>query len=135
MSDKSKKKAKEPSQRQLRVCMEIRKVLADVFIRQEIPLPTMHSITVTQVKISPDFGLCSVYVLPLSGDKTQESIDFLNSHKGYFRKRMGQKIRLRVTPDIRFIEDDSFDEAYKIEKLLHDPKVQRDIEQIDDSEE
>ncbi len=117
----------EPSQRQLRVSMEIRKILAEVFSRYEIPLPTSQAITVTQVKITPDFSLALAYVLPLSGDKTEETIDFLNKHKGYFRKRMGQNLNIRTTPNIKFIADNSFDEAHKIDKLLHLPKVQQDI--------
>ncbi len=118
----------EPSQRQLRVSMEIRKILAEVFSRHELPLPTSHGITVTQVKITPDFSLALAYVLPLSGDNTEETINFLNEHKGYFRKRMGQNLRIRTTPNVKFIADDSFDEAHKIEKLLHLPEVQKDID-------
>ncbi len=117
----------EPSQRQLRVGMEIRKVLAEVFSRHELPLPTAQPVTVTQIKITPDFSLAFAYVLPLAGDKTEETINFLNEHKGFFRKRMGQKIRLRTTPDIKFIADNSFDEAHKIGTLLHLPQVQKDI--------
>ncbi len=126
--------SKEPSQRQLRVSMEIRKILAEVFSRYEIPLPTDQAITVTQVKITPDFSLALAYVLPLSGDKTDETIAYLNKHKGYFRKRMGQNLSLRTTPNVKFVQDDSFDEAHKINNLLHLPQVKQDILKIDEEE-
>lgn len=127
------KAKKEPTQRQLRVGEEIRHILADVFLKEELFVPelTGQTLMVTEVRISPDFSIATAFVRPVGEVDTDAIVKALNEHKGFFRKFMGQNLRLRITPDIRFLKDKSFDEAAKIEALFNDPKVKADIEKED----
>lgn len=122
-----------PTERQLRVGEEVRHVLSDVLLRQDLYDADLAGalVMITEVKMSPDFSWATAYVHAVSGQPVQTLIEALNRNKGVFRKAVGQKIRLRITPDIRFREDTSFDEAVKIEALLNDPKVKADIEKED----
>ncbi len=127
------KAKKEPTQRQLRVGEEIRHILADVFLKEDLFVPelTGQTLMVTEVRISPDFSIATAFVRPVGEVDTDAIVKALNEHKGFFRKFMGQNLRLRITPDIRFLKDKSFDEAAKIEALFNDPKVKADIEKED----
>ena len=127
------KAKKEPTQRQLRVVEEIRHILADVFLKEDLFVPelTGQTLMVTEVRISPDFSIATAFVRPVGEVDTDAIVKALNEHKGFFRKFMGQNLRLRITPDIRFLKDKSFDEAAKIEALFNDPKVKADIEKED----
>ncbi len=128
-----KNEPKMPTERQLRVGEEVRHVLSDVLLRQDLYDADLAGalVMITEVKMSPDFSWATAYVHSIGGQPVQTVIDALNRNKGIFRKAVGQKIRLRITPDIRFREDNSFDEAVKIETLLNDPKVKADINKED----
>ncbi len=125
---------KEPTQRQLRVGEEIRHILADVFLKEDLFVPelTGQTIMVTEVRISPDFSIATAFVRALGDADTDAVVKALNEYKGFFRKFMGKNLRLRITPDIRFLKDGSFDEAAKMEALFNDPKVKADLEKSDD---
>jgi len=118
-----------PSQRQLRVGEMLRHALADVLRRDEIRDPDLSgvSVTITQVKPSPDMRHATVFCEPLGGKNAKQVIAALNKHKGLLRGEMGRLIALKFTPELRFIEDESFAEAQKIETLLKSPAVQRDL--------
>lgn len=129
-----------PSQRQLRVGEMLRHALADILRRNEIRDPDLDgvSVTITQVKPSPDMRYATVYCAPLGGKNAGPIIAALNRHKGFLRGQMGHMITTKFTPDLRFLEDQSFAEAEKIENLLKSPQVQRDLaasEQDDESDE
>ena len=119
----------EPSQRQLRVGEMLRHALADILRRDEIRDPDLAgiSVTVTQVKPSPDMRHATAFVEPLGGKNAKEVVAALNRHKGFIRGEMGHLIALKFTPELRFIEDTSFAEAEKIETLLKSSRVARDI--------
>ncbi len=118
-----------PTQRQLRVGEMLRHALADVLRRDEIRDPELSgvSVTITQVKPSPDMRHATVFCEPLGGKNAKGVIAALNKHKGFLRGEMGRLIALKFTPELRFIEDESFAEAQKIETLLKSPAVQRDL--------
>ena len=118
-----------PSQRQLRVGEMLRHALADILRRGDIRDPDLAgvSITVTQVKPSPDMRHATAFVEPLGGKNAKAVVDALNRHKGFIRGEMGHLIALKFTPDLRFVEDTSFAEAEKIETLLKSSRVARDI--------
>jgi ribosome-binding factor A len=122
-------KGKLPSQRQLRVGEEIRHILAEVLSRGHTGEKILDntSITVTEVRISPDLQNATVYVLPLGGLHTPEILAAFKEKSGYFRKEVGRKLTTRVTPRLVFKADESFDEADRIEKLLKSPKVRKDL--------
>jgi ribosome-binding factor A len=123
-----------PSQRQLRVGEMLRHALAQILVRGEIRDPDLEgvSVTVTQVKPSPDMRHATVFVEPLGGKNAKQIVAALNRHKAFLRGEMGHMIDLKFTPDLRFIEDESFAEAQKIEDILKSDRVQRDLKSDDD---
>jgi ribosome-binding factor A len=118
-----------PTQRQLRVGEMLRHALADVLRRGDIRDPDLAgvSVTITQVKPSPDMRHATVFCEPLGGRNAKAVIAALNRHKGFLRGEMGHLIALKFTPDLRFVEDESFAEAQKIETILKSSRVQRDL--------
>lgn len=128
--------SKGPTQRQLRVAEEIRHLLAGVFMRGELRDPALKgvSITVTEVRISPDLKHATAYCVPLGGVHLPEVLAALNRSRSFLRGQVGQQMSLRYTPELHFSEDKSFDEAQKIEAILHSEKVRRDLRVDDDGE-
>jgi ribosome-binding factor A len=118
-----------PTQRQLRVGEMLRHALSEILLEGNIRDDDLIgvSVTVTQVKPSPDMRHATVFVEPLGGQKAKEVVAALNRHKAFIRGEMGHRITLKFTPDLRFIEDDSFAEAEKIENLLKSERVRRDL--------
>jgi ribosome-binding factor A len=125
-----------PSQRQLRVGEMLRHALAEILSRSDIRDPDLEgvSVTITQVKPSPDMRYATVYCAPLGGKNAEPIIAALNRHKGFLRGQMGHMISIKFTPDLRFLEDQSFAEAEKIENILKSPQVQRDLMSSDQDE-
>jgi len=123
-----------PSQRQLRVGEMLRHALADVLRRGDIRDADLVgiSVTVTQVKPSPDMRHATVFVEPLGGKNADVIVKALNRNKGYLRGEMGHHIALKFTPELRFVEDTSFAEAEKIETLLKSERVARDLARKND---
>jgi len=107
----------------------LRHALAQILARSDIRDPDLDgvSVTITQVKPSPDMRYATVYCAPLGGQNTDRIIAALNRHKGFMRGEIGHMISTKFTPDLRFVEDQSFAEAEKIENLLKSPLVQRDL--------
>jgi len=118
-----------PSQRQLRVGEVLRHALAGILTRGDIRDPDLSkvSVTVTQVKPSPDVRFATVFVEPLGGRNADTIVAALNRHKGFLRGELGRIIELKFTPELRFVEDTSFAEAEKIENILKSEKVARDL--------
>jgi ribosome-binding factor A len=107
----------------------LRHALADVLHENDIRDPDLDgvSVTITQVKPSPDMRYATVYCEPLGGQNAKAIVAALNRHKGFLRGEMGHRIAIKFTPDLRFVEDLSFAEAQKIETILNSPEVQRDL--------
>jgi ribosome-binding factor A len=118
-----------PSQRQLRVGEMLRHALSGILRNTEIRDPDLTgvSVTVTQVKPSPDMRHATVFVEPLGGINAPAVLAALNRHRGFLRGELGRVIKLKFTPELRFVEDTSFAEAERIETILHSEKVARDI--------
>lgn len=118
-----------PSQRQLRVGEELRHALAEVLERETLRDPVLSNqpITVTEVRISPDLRAATAFVIPLGGAGTEAVVEALNGIKPFLRRRVAQAVRLRFVPDLVFKADQSFDAAAKVERLLEDPAVRRDL--------
>ena len=119
-----------PSQRQLRVGELIRHALSDLLARGEIhdSVLASHVVTIPEVRMSPDLRLATIYVVPLGGEDIEPVLAALERHKRFIRGQLARAVNLKFAPDIRFIKDESFDEAGRIEQLLGSPKVRRDIE-------
>lgn len=127
-------RAKAPSQRQLRVGEVLRHALAEVFREEEIRDPDLIgvSVTVTEVRPSPDLRHATAFVEPLGGMQAQTIVKALNRHQGFLRGKLGSRITLKFTPELRFVEDTSFAEAERIERLLRSDEVSRDLATGDD---
>jgi len=125
-----------PSQRQLRVGEMLRHALAEVLRENEIRDSDLEgvSVTITQVKPSPDMRYATVFCEPLGGKNAKAIVAALNRHKGFLRGEMGHRITTKFTPDLRFVEDESFAEAQKIETILKSDAVQRDLTASHDDE-
>ena len=93
-----------------------------------------NRITVTSVEIGPDLKHATAFVMPLGGENADTFLEALNRAGGYFRTELATRMDLRSTPKITFKLDHSFDEAERIERLLRDEKVQRDLQKRDDEE-
>ena len=118
-----------PSQRQVRVGEMLRHELAGILTRGDIRDDDLKgvSITVTQVKPSPDMRHAVVFVEPLGGRNAGTIVKALNRHARFLRGELGHAITLKFTPELRFVEDTSFAEAEKIETLLKSERVARDL--------
>ena len=119
------------SQRQMRFGEVIRSIISEFLIRGDFfdTEIDMSTITVSFVKMSKDLRVASVYFMPLSGKNKDQILQFLNNNKYVFQKSISRaKLRSKFTPKINFYIDDSFDEAEKIENLLLDQKVLRDLD-------
>lgn len=128
--------AKEPSQRQLRVGEEIRHALSAVLSRGELrdPVLTNAVITVSEVRCSPDLKQATAFIMPLGGQNVDEITSALKRASSFLRGQVAREIRLKYTPNLHFRRDESFDEASRIDAILHRPEVQRDLHHEDEDE-
>ncbi|MFZ5609397.1 MAG: 30S ribosome-binding factor RbfA [Pseudomonadota bacterium] len=118
-----------PSLRLLRVGESLRHALAEILLRGEVHAPalTAHSITVSQVRVSPDLRHATVFVMPLGGKDAEETLLALARLAGPLAHAMSRRVRMKYTPKLVFQLDRSFAEASHIEALLRSPKVARDL--------
>ncbi|MDI6625120.1 MAG: 30S ribosome-binding factor RbfA [Brevundimonas sp.] len=136
-SRKPNPKAGTVSQRQLRASEMIRHALVEVMRENEIrdPALTGVSVTVTEVRLSPDLKHATCFVEPLGagvdatdvGAHVDEIVKALNAHAKFLRGALGRHIDMRFTPDLRFRHDVSFAAAERLNRLLDDPRVQADV--------
>ena len=126
----SSKTGKGPSQRMLRVAELIRHKIAELLIRGEIhdDVLASHVVSISEVRISPDLKLATAYVMPLGGKDTEAVLAALERHKKFIRAEVAQTLDLKYAPDIRFREDETFEEVSRIDRLLYSEKVRRDVE-------
>ena len=118
-----------PSQRQLRVGEVIRQRFAEVLARDDLEAEILKktSITVTEVRITPDLRRASVYVVPLGGMHLSEIVDKLNVEAPRLKKAALGGLHLKYVPNIKFIADESFDRAASMDQLLDSRVVARDL--------
>ena len=108
------------SQRQLRVGEMVKQALSLIFIKNEAKIPNLETnlITVTEVRMSPDLKSARAFVLPLGGKDSKKTVDLLKEFSYIVRKSLSKNIKMKYLPKILFIEDQSFEYAEKIEKLI-----------------
>ncbi|MGE3301957.1 MAG: 30S ribosome-binding factor RbfA [Hyphomonadaceae bacterium] len=123
-----------PSQRQLRAGELVRHALVDILARGEIRDPDLQgvSVTVGEVRASPDLKHMHVFVAPLGGGDAEKIARALTRSAGFLRGRLGRAVDLRFTPSLHFIPDASYDEAGHIGRLLNSPEVARDLRHDED---
>jgi ribosome-binding factor A len=118
-----------PSQRQLRAGELIRHALVEILREQEIADPDLAgvSVTVTEVRMSPDLRHAFAFIEPLGGQEAERVVAGLNRHARFLRGRLGREIDMKFTPDLKFAHDESFTEAARMDALFRDPRVARDL--------
>ena len=113
------------SQRQLRVGELVKQNLGELFIRNEAKIPSVNSklITVTEVRMTPDLKTARVYVIPLGGVDTKETVKILTDYSHLVRKALSKRLDIKFLPKLTFVEDNSFEYAEKIEKIIKENKL------------
>ncbi len=108
------------SQRQLRVGELVKQNLGELFIRNEAKIPSINSklITVTEVRMTPDLKTARVYVIPLGGIETKETVRILTEYSHLVRRALSKRLDIKFLPKLTFVEDNSFEYAEKIEKII-----------------
>lgn len=117
------------SVRLLKVGEQVRHVLSELLARQEVhdDVLTSHTVSVTEVRMSPDLRHATVFIKSLLGANEDVVLKALRTNTAYFQKEVAGKLKLRFAAKLKFLPDESFDEASRIEALLANPKVQRDL--------
>ena len=134
-----------PTQRQLRAGELVRHALVEILREEDVHDEDLDgvSITVTEVRVSPDLRHATVFVEPLgaglggvtiTADEVGPAIAALNKHSKFLRGILGKMIDMKFTPDLRFIHDESFNEAARIDALFMRPEIARDLRHDDEDE-
>ena len=121
---------KQYSQRQLRVGELVKQNLGELLIRNEAKIPFINSklITVTEVRMTPDLKTARVYVIPLGGIDTKETVKILTEYSHLVRKALSKRLDIKFLPKLTFVEDNSFEYAEKIERIIKKNKIDNDKE-------
>jgi len=129
MANRRSEKTTGPSQRQLRVGELIRHALAEMLVRGEIhdDVLAAHVVTIPEVRLSPDLRLATVYVTTLGGEDLTPVLAALEKNRKYIRTEVAHAVNLKFAPDVRFLADETFDEARRIEEILRSPKAAQDL--------
>ena len=119
-----------PSQRQLRVGEVIRRALSEILARGEVHDPELAhvSVTVGEVRVSPDLRQATAFVLPLGGENTPEVVRALGRNRSELRRLVTDRIDLRFSPELAFRADTRFDQMDRTREILRSPDVRRDLE-------
>lgn len=117
------------SVRLLKVGERVRHVMSELLTRQQVHDETLsaHTVSVTEVRMTPDLRRATVYVKPLLGANEEEVVTALRQNTAFFQREVAKRLGLRSAAKIQFRADDTFEEAQRIERLLTDPRVKRDI--------
>ena len=122
MSSKSRRQshAPGPSQRQLRVGESLRHTLSEILTREDFFDPDLAnvSITISEISVSPDLSNARVYTMPLGGVNVDVVLPALNRLAPVIQSLVAKKVHLRRTPRLRFLLDDSFENAARINQLF-----------------
>ena len=118
------------SVRLLKVGEQVRHVLSELLARQEVhdDVLTSHTVSVTEVRMSPDLRHATIFIKSLLGANEAVVLKALRTNTAYFQKEVAGRLKLRFAAKLKFLPDESFDEASRIDALLADPKVQRDLD-------
>lgn len=119
------------SVRVLKVAERVRHILSELLARQEVhdEVVSATSIAVTEVRMTPDLRNAAVYVKPLLGAEEAAVLKALRQNTAFFQREVAKRLGLKFAPKLQFKPDESFDEAERIERLLNDPKVARDLDE------
>ena len=118
-----------PSQRQLRVGELVRHALAEMLSRGDIhdDVLASHVVTVSEVRMSPDLRLATIYIMPLGGKDLAPVLEALERNRKFIRGEVARAVNLKFASEIRFMADETFDEVRQIDEILRSPKVAQDL--------
>lgn len=118
------------SVRLLKVGEQVRHVISELLTRQMVhdDVLSAHTVSVTEVRMSPDLRHAAVFVKPLLGEDEEAVMKALRTNIAYFQKEVAGKLKMKYAARIKFLPDESFDEATRIDALLASPQVRRDVE-------
>ena len=118
------------SVRLLRVGEQVRHALSDILMRGEVhdEVLASHTVSVTEVRMSPDLRHATVFVKPLLGQDEETVLKALRTNTAYLQKTVASRVNTKYAARLKFLADESFDEGSHIDRLLRDPKVARDLE-------
>ena len=124
------------SQRQLRAGELVRHALVEILREEDRADPALAgvSVTITEVKMSPDLRNALCFVEPLGGVHAADVVKALGRSARFLRGKLGRVIDMKFTPELKFVHDDSFDEAARMNRLFGDPRVRADLEAPADPE-
>jgi ribosome-binding factor A len=137
MAKKSYSSGSGPSQRQLRVGELIRRALSEILQRGDIHDPDLNrlSVTIGEVRVTPDLRVATVYALPLGGEGKDDIIALLAKNKWELRHLINKKLALKHSPDMRFRLDETFDKMDETRRMFEQEHVRTDIERADSRDE
>jgi ribosome-binding factor A len=117
------------SVRLLRVGEQVRHILSEVLMRGDVhdDVLARHSVSVTEVRMSPDLRHATVFVKPLLGSDETQVLDALKRNARFLRGEVAKRVNLKFSAQLKFLPDESFDEASHIDAILRSPKVARDL--------
>ena len=123
-------KNRAPSQRQLKAGELVRRALAEIIARENLRDPDLQgvSVTISEVRTSPDLKHAVVYAAPLGGGNAKAVISALNRASKFLRGRLGREMEMKSTPALKFVEDTTFDTATEMQEILNRPEVKRDLQ-------
>lgn len=118
------------SVRVLKVGERVRHILSELLARGEVhdEVLSASNIAVTEVRMTPDLRNAKAYVKPLLGQDENAVLKALRTHTAFLQREVAKRLGLKFAPKLVFQPDESFDEAERIESLLNDPKVARDLD-------
>ncbi len=121
------------SVRLLRVGEQVRHILSEVLARGDVHDDVLekHLVSVTEVRMSPDLRHATVFVKPLLGKDEPVVVKALRTNTAYLQSEVARRVNLKYAAKLKFLIDESFDEGTRIDQLLRDPKVARDLESGD----
>ena len=128
-TEKDRKKDGGPSVRVLRVGEQVRHLLSEILARGDVhdDILATHPVSITEVRMSPDLRHATVFVKSLLGKDEEAELKALRTNTAYLQREVASRVRMKYAAKLKFLSDESFDEASHIEKLLRDPKVARDL--------
>ena len=117
------------SVRLLRVGEQVRHALSDVLMRGDVhdDVLASHSVSVTEVRMSPDLRHATVFVKPLLGQDEEVVIKALRTNTAYLQREVARRVNLKYASKLKFIPDESFDEGSHIDTLLRSPHIAADL--------
>lgn len=117
------------SVRLLRVGEQVRHILSEILMRGDVhdDLLQSHLVSVTEVRMSPDLRHATVFVKPLLGQNEEAVLKALRTNTAFLQREVASRVQMKYAAKLKFLSDESFDEATHVEKLLKQPKVAQDI--------